>query len=103
MKRMEPTVFQQDNLGVISKTKKVQGFCKAKQIGIKYHVQLQDVQGKEIHVWCTPTQDNLGDPFTKNLIDENFERLLSALSLICENDTRIRAASFIERRLVCLQ
>ena len=73
-KQTRPTLIFEDNQGAIALSKNPRSHTRLKHIDIKYHYVRETIEKKVVKLEYCPTQDMVGDIFTKGLPKPAFEK-----------------------------
>ena len=71
---LPPAVIYEDNTGAIYLANNQQVGARTKHVDIKRHYTRELIENKKLVVKFTRSEDNLADPFTKNLGNDHYER-----------------------------
>ena len=77
----KPITLYCDNSGVVANSKEPRSHKRGKSIERKYNLIREIVQIGDVTVTKIASQDNLANPFTKNLTAKLFEGYLNGLGL----------------------
>jgi hypothetical protein len=82
-------VIHQDNQGAIALAKNPVFHQRTKHIDLRYHFIREQIEGKQVEVYYTPTGEMQADFLTKNLTRPLFEKHIKSIGLIEDRQGKV--------------